>query len=324
MIVPPPQEKTLTFHLRLLSFRITPQRRVWSYRKTCHPLPSRSRALTWWEGWRRGAQGQWPSRKWSGTPWRPRTAAAHLAGHLPPQADGRFRQCIVQKQCPGQHRNRSLPSQWRSQRQWQTGQGSTLSPRQRMLPVVSPKWPRSKLLQFQCVRQGQMHGSCLGLARKQSRMLRSTAARHQSGRRSGPWWNREWQDRLKRRGCQELLNFEPGIRWTVYICRDLYNFITCWLMLALESQESLLCPSLPWQRMPVQNIECNIMQLQIISFNYMLLQSSLSAPSINVLLTSSDVPVLIHIDVPWHVKLLFPTHSPAVKAARKDFVAKLS
>ena len=74
----------------------------------------------------------------------PRTAAAHLAGHLPPQADGRCRQCIVRKQCPGQHRNRSLPSQWRSQRQWQTGQGSTLSPRQRMLPVVSPKWPRSK------------------------------------------------------------------------------------------------------------------------------------------------------------------------------------
>ena len=109
------------------------------------------RALTWWVGWRRGAPGQSPSHKSSGTPWMPRTAAAHLAGHLPPQAGERCHQCIGRKQCPGQHPNQLQPSQWRSQRQWRTKQGSTRSPHQQMLPVVSPRWPRSKLLRFQCL-----------------------------------------------------------------------------------------------------------------------------------------------------------------------------
>ena len=111
----------------------------------------RVRALTWWVGWRRGAPGQSPSHKSSGTPWMPRTAAAHLAGHLPPQAGERCHQCIGRKQCPGQHPNQLQPSQWRSQRQWRTKQGSTRSPHQQMLPVVSPRWPRSKPLRFQCL-----------------------------------------------------------------------------------------------------------------------------------------------------------------------------
>ena len=67
--------------------------------------------LTWWVGWRTEAPMQWPNHKWSKIPWRPKTAAAHLASHLPPQADERCHQYIVQKQCPGQHRNQWPPNQ---------------------------------------------------------------------------------------------------------------------------------------------------------------------------------------------------------------------
>lgn len=60
----------------------------------------------------------------------------------------------------------------------------------------------------------------------------------------------------------------------------------------------------------------------------MLLQGSLSAPSISVLLTSSDVPVLIHIDVPWHVKAAFLNSLPSCKSGkqglrRKAFIVSL-
>ena len=128
------------------------------------------------------------TRKSSRTPWRPRRAAGHLASHLQPQAGGRCHQCIGRMQCPDQHPNRWLQGQWRSRRQWRTGQGSKRSPHQRMLPVVSPRWPRSKLLQFQCLWQAQTHESCEGQARRPSGMLRSTAARHRSWRGSEPSW----------------------------------------------------------------------------------------------------------------------------------------
>ena len=131
------------------------------------------------------------TRKSSRTPWRPRRAAGHLASHLQPQAGGRCHQCIGRMQCPDQRRNRWLQGQWRSQHQWRTGQGSKRSPHRRMLPVVSPRWPRSKLLQFQCLWQAQTHESCEGQARRPWGMLRSTAARHRSWRGSEPSWQSE-------------------------------------------------------------------------------------------------------------------------------------
>ena len=131
------------------------------------------------------------TRKSSRTPWRPRRVAGHLASHLQPQAGGRCHQCIGRMQCPDQHPNRWLQGQWRSRRQWRTGQGSKRSPHRRMLPVVSPRWPRSKLLQFQCLWQAQTHESCEGQARRPWGMLRSTAARHRSWRGSEPSWQSE-------------------------------------------------------------------------------------------------------------------------------------
>ena len=131
------------------------------------------------------------TRKSSRTPWRPRRVAGHLASHLQPQAGGRCHQCIGRMQCPDQRRNRWLQGQWRSRRQRRTGQGSKRSPHRRMLPVVSPRWPRSKLLQFQCLWQAQTRESCEGQARRPWGMLRSTAARHRSWRGSEPSWQSE-------------------------------------------------------------------------------------------------------------------------------------